>query len=74
MSGLTAYSAPAGVRSVGAGSMLKYKWSESIATMAFVEYERLARSAAESPLIDDRGSPNQLTIGLGLTYSFRVKW
>jgi outer membrane protein len=62
------------VRSVGAGSMLKYKWSESVSSMAFVEYQRLAPSAAESPLIDDRGSPNQLTVGVGLSYSFRVGW
>jgi outer membrane protein len=73
-SGLATYVAPAGVRSVGAGSMLKYKWSESVATMAFVEYQRLARSAAESPLIDDRGSPDQLTVGIGLSYSFKVGW
>jgi outer membrane scaffolding protein for murein synthesis (MipA/OmpV family) len=73
-SGLPPYSAPPGVRSVGAGSMLKYKWSESVSSMAFVEYQRLAPSAAESPLIDDRGSPNQLTVGMGLSYSFRVGW
>lgn len=73
-SGLPPYSAPAGVRSVGAGSMLKYKWSESIATMGFVEYQRLAPSAAHSPLIDDRGSPDQLTVGVGLSYSFTVGW
>ena len=73
-SGLPVYSAPAGVRSTGGGSMLKYKWSENVSTMAFVEYQRLATSAAESPLIDDRGSPNQLTFGLGLSYSFVVGW
>ena len=69
-SGLPVYSASAGVRSAGAGSMVKYKWGENISTMAFVEYQRLAKPAAESPLIDERGSPNQLTVGLGLSYSF----
>jgi outer membrane protein len=71
-SGLPTYSAPPGVRSYGAGSMVKYKWSDSFATMAFVECQRLANSAAESPLIDDRGSPNQLTVGGGMSYSFVV--
>ena len=71
-SGLPTYSAPQGVRSYGAGSMVKYKWSESLATMMFVEYQRLGNAAAESPLIDDRGSPNQLTAGVGLSLSFVV--
>jgi MipA family protein len=72
MSGLPTYSAPAGVRSFGAGSMAKYKWSDSVSTMAFLEYQRLGNTAAESPLIDERGSPNQLTVGVGLSYSFVV--
>ena len=71
-SGLPTYSAPAGVRSFGAGSMAKYKWSESVSTMAFLKYRRLGNAATESPLIDDRGSPNQLTVGVGLSYSFVV--
>jgi outer membrane protein len=71
-SGLPTYSAPAGMRSYGAGSMLKYKWSDGLATMMFVEYQRLGNSAAESPLIDDRGSPNQLTAGVGMSFSFVV--
>jgi MipA family protein len=37
-SGLPTYSAPPGVRSYGAGSMVKYKWSDSLATMMLVEY------------------------------------
>jgi len=40
--------------------------------MAFLEYQRLGNAAAESPLIDDSGSPNQLTVGVGLSYSFVV--
>jgi outer membrane scaffolding protein for murein synthesis (MipA/OmpV family) len=71
-SGLPTYSAPAGVRPFGVGSMAKYKLSESVATMLFFEYQRLGNIAAESPLIDERGSPNQLTVGVGLSYSFVV--
>jgi outer membrane protein len=40
--------------------------------MASIEYERLAGSAEETPLIDDRGSPDQFTIGVGASYSFVV--
>jgi len=35
-----------------------------------VEYERITDSAANSPLVTMRGSPNQFTIGLGATYAF----
>ena len=69
-SGLPTYSAAPGVRSYGAGSMVKYKWSDSLATMMFVEYQRLGNTAAESPLIDDKGTPNQLTAGVGMSFSF----
>jgi MipA family protein len=72
-SGLPTYSAPPGVRSYGAGSMVKYKWSDGLATMMFVEYQRLGNTAAESPLIDERGSPNQLTAGVGMSVSFVVE-
>jgi len=72
-SGLPTYSAPPGVRSYGAGSMVKYKWSDALATMMFVEYQRLGNTAAESPLIDERGSPNQLTAGVGMSVSFVVE-
>jgi outer membrane scaffolding protein for murein synthesis (MipA/OmpV family) len=73
-SGLPVYTAPQGLRSTGAGSMVKYKWSETVSTMAFAEYQRFAGPAAESPLIETRGSPNQLTIGLGVSYNFAVGW
>jgi hypothetical protein len=38
----------------------------------FIEYERLTGSAADSPLVTQRGSPNQLTYGVGATYSFNM--
>jgi outer membrane scaffolding protein for murein synthesis (MipA/OmpV family) len=40
--------------------------------MAFIEYQRLWTATAESPLTDDRGSPNQLTVGMGMSFSFVV--
>jgi outer membrane protein len=38
-----------------------------------VEYDRLTDGAADSPLVTQRGSPNQLTIGFGVTRSFDIK-
>ena len=70
--GLPAYNAQAGLRSYGAGSMFKYKWSDNWTTMSFVEYQRLAGSAGNSPLIDLRGTENQVSVGLGATYTFTI--
>ena len=39
---------------------------------AFVEYQRLTDSVANSPMVTVRGSPNQFTYGLGATYSFNM--
>lgn len=71
-SGLPAYALGAGVRSFGAGTMLKHKLTDSVSTMAFWEYQRIADPAYSSPLISKRGTPNQSTFGLGLSYSFTV--
>ena len=70
--GLPEYSAKAGLRSYGAGSMLKYTWSDHWTTMGFVEYQRLAGAAGDSPLIDLRGTENQVSVGVGATYTFTI--
>jgi outer membrane protein len=71
-SGLPAFDAKAGVRSVGAGSKVRYQLSPQWATHAYLEYDRLVGDAAESPLVTQRGSPNQTTLGAGVTYSFDI--
>lgn len=71
-SGLPVYSVKGGVQSVGAGAQVRYLWTPAWATHAFVEYERLTAGVANSPLVVQRGSPDQLTIGAGLTYAFSI--
>jgi MipA family protein len=73
-SGLAQFKADAGIRSYGAGVSARYQLTDDILTIGYVEYQRLAGSASDSPLIDDRGSPDQVTIGLGMKYSFRAPW
>jgi MipA family protein len=73
-SGLAQYKADAGLRSYGAGASLRYQWSDTWLTMGYVEYTRLAANPSDSPLITERGSPDQVTVGLGAKYSFRVDW
>ena len=67
---LTAYNAGGGLYSYGAGAMARYFWNPQWATHAFVEYQRLTGDAADSPLVTQRGSPDQYTYGIGVTYSF----
>ena len=77
-SGLKQFDASAGLRAYGAGTFAKYKWSEQLATMAYVEYERLSGETSESPLLTStpavahHGSPDQFVFGIGLSYSFTV--
>ena len=72
-SGLPVYNASGGVRSFGAGAQARYEWSKAWATHIFVEYERLAGDAGNSPLVSTRGTRDQVQAGLGVTYSFDIK-
>ena len=72
-SGLPVYSAEGGVRSYGAGAQVNYKWAPRWASHVFIEYDRLAGSAGNSPLVTQRGTRDQIQVGIGTTYSFDVK-
>lgn len=67
-SGLPMFDARGGLRSFGAGTQARYFWTPRWATHAFVEYERLAGDAKNSPLVMLRGTPDQWTFGVGVTY------
>ncbi len=69
---LPVYHAAGGVYSYGAGSQLEYFVNPQWATYGYVEYERLTGSAADSPLVTQRGSPNQFTFAMGARYSFSM--
>jgi len=72
-SGLPEFDAKGGLHSLGLGAQARYRWMPQWATHAFVEYERLKGDAANSPLVVQRGDPNQVTFGLGVTRSFDIK-
>jgi outer membrane protein len=71
-SGLPVYTAKGGVYSYGAGVQLRYDINTRWETYTYLEYERLTGDAANSPLIVQRGTRDQLSAGIGLTYSFDV--
>jgi len=68
---LAPYRPSAGARSVGVAGALQYTWSEAWATTLFARYDRMIDAAARSPLVQTIGQRDQITVGLGATYSFR---
>jgi MipA family protein len=73
LSGLPAFNARGGAHSAGAGAQLRYRFNPQWELHSYVEYQRLLGDAAASPLVQLRGSPNQVTVGLGASYSFDVR-
>jgi outer membrane protein len=69
---LPVYHAGGGLFSYGAGTQVEYFFNPQWSTHALFEYQRLADGAAGSPLVTQRGSPNQYTFGVGATYSFAM--
>jgi outer membrane protein len=72
-SGLPAFDAKGGAHSAGAGTQLRYRINPQWEAHAYLEYERLLGDAAASPLVTQRGSPNQTSFGLGASYAFDVR-
>lgn|GEM_PF-5013764 len=69
-SGLRQYDANGGLLSAGFGLSAHIPLTERISGAVLVGYDRLTGDAARAPLVENRGSRNQATVGLGLTYKF----
>jgi outer membrane scaffolding protein for murein synthesis (MipA/OmpV family) len=69
-SGLSMYKADGGLLSYGLKATVMVPVNDSISTMFFVGYERVAGDAADSPLVQERGSENQAMAGLFVTFAF----
>jgi outer membrane protein len=72
-SGLPLFDAKGGSHAVGAGAQARYQLNPQWEVHSYLEYDRLLGSAAASPLVTLRGSPNQTSIGLGASYSLDVR-
>lgn len=70
-SGLGQFDASAGFRDVGVTTVLNYRFSPKWSTNSIISYARLVGDAADSPIVSERGSPNQLFFGLNLNYTFK---
>lgn len=69
---LAAYQPDGGMKSIGVASSLAYRWSETWSTGVFARYDYLMGDAARSSLVKSLGQREQLTIGMGATYSFTI--
>jgi MipA family protein len=72
-SGLPAYRPDGGIYAVAAASGLSYQFNPRWGAFGFARYERLVGDAAKSPIVRDLGSRDQLSGGIGLSYTFSVK-
>lgn len=70
ISGLPAYQADGGVTAVGVASGYLRQFSPRWGISTYAKYDRLVGDAAQSPIVRQLGSRNQLHGGIGLTYTF----
>lgn len=69
-SGLPTYRAGGGLKNGGVSLHASYDLSRHWSILGNLGYERLLTSAAESPLVKLRGSPDQITAGTFVVYVF----
>lgn len=70
--GLPAYRPSGGIHGVALASGVSYQLNDQFGLFGFGRYERLVGDAADSPIVRELGSRNQLSGGLGLTYTFTM--
>jgi outer membrane protein len=71
VSGLPVYTPGSGIRQWYAWPAVIVPLSPSWMVGAAAFYQRLTGDAAASPIVQERGTPNQWTIGLGVGYAWR---
>ena len=72
-SGLPVFTPRGGIYGVAATSGLSVQLDSRWGLFGYARYERLIGDAAKSPIVRRFGSRNQLSAGLGLSYTFTIK-
>jgi outer membrane protein len=67
------FKAHGGLESVGVTGAATYRWSPEWATTGWLRYDHLTDDAALSPITRKLGTPNQISFGLTVSYSFVTK-
>jgi outer membrane scaffolding protein for murein synthesis (MipA/OmpV family) len=70
---VTPFTARGGLHSVGLALAATYQWNDAWSTTLYGNYDRLTQDAAKSPITSKLGSPDQLTVGVIVSYAFGVK-
>jgi len=68
--GLSVYSPGAGSKEVGIGGFIAYAFNEHWRLSSFGRFTWLLNHAADSPIVKDEGTPEQLTLAISLGYTF----
>jgi outer membrane protein len=71
--GLPAYRPDGGLHAVAVVSGLSYQFDPHFGMFSFARYEKLVGNAAKSPVIRQLGSRDQVSAGIGLNYTFKVR-
>lgn len=71
-SGLPEFHASGGLHSAGLEATARYNVSDRFSIRAFAEWQRLLGDAADSPIVQLRGSEDQFEFGVGAAYTFGV--
>lgn len=71
--GLPAYRPDGGLHAVAAATGLHYSLGGPLGLFGYARYERLIGDARKSPVVKQFGSPNQLSAGLGISYTFTMR-
>jgi outer membrane protein len=73
-SGYAVFTPEGGIRSWGVGAQAIYRWDDRWTSSVYVEWDRLVGDVTRSPIVAGFGSEDQITVGVGLSYSFVVNW
>ncbi|AQR63056.1 hypothetical protein BZG35_16365 [Brevundimonas sp. LM2] len=69
-SGLTPFQAEAGLESAGLSANLRYQLNERWGMALFASYDRLLGDAADTPIVTEQGSENQMQVGFAIFRAF----
>jgi outer membrane scaffolding protein for murein synthesis (MipA/OmpV family) len=69
-SSMTVYDADAGIKDISAFNILIYSLTRHWNVVSFMGLSRLLGDAANSPIVEERGTANQFRFGLGFSYRF----
>lgn len=72
-SGLPLYRPDGGLYAVGAIASMRYEVGGNWGLFGFARYDRLVGDAGKSPIVEEFGSDNQLSAGIGISRTFTIK-